>query len=33
MRNVPQLLRFYMGPNTPDRKDYIMNNLTVSKYE
>jgi len=32
-RNVPQLLRFYMGPNTPDRKNYIMTNLTVSKYE
>ena len=33
MRNVPELLKFYMGPNSPQRKDYIMTNLTVSKYE
>ena len=33
MRNVPELLKFYMGPNSPQRKEYIMTNLTVSKYE
>ena len=33
MRNVPELLKFYMGPNSPQRKDYIMTNLTVNKYE
>ena len=33
MRNVPELLGFYMGENTPDRKDYIMKNLEVLKYD
>ncbi|MDD3885824.1 MAG: toprim domain-containing protein [Victivallaceae bacterium] len=33
MRNVPELLGFYMGENTPSRKDYIMTNLEVPKYE
>ena len=33
MRNIPELLGFYMGENTPDRKDYIMNNLEVLKYD
>ncbi len=27
MRNVPPMLEFYMGKNTPDRRDYIMKNL------
>lgn len=27
MRNVPEMLGFYMGKNTPDRKKYIMENL------
>ena len=26
---VPQLLRFYMGKNTPERKSYIMDHLVV----
>jgi topoisomerase-4 subunit B len=29
MRDVPQMLRFYMGDNTPERRDYIMNNLEI----
>ena len=33
MRGVPDLLKFYMGDNTPERKEYIMNNLEVSDYE
>lgn len=27
MRDVPGILEFYMGENTPERRDYIMNNL------
>ena len=27
--NVSDTLSFYMGKNTPDRKDYIMENLVV----
>ena len=33
MKNVPELLEFYMGTNTPQRREYIMNNLELSKYE
>ncbi|MDR0643545.1 MAG: type IIA DNA topoisomerase subunit B [Treponema sp.] len=27
LKSVPQVLNFYMGKNTPDRRDYIMGNL------
>ncbi|HMP76672.1 MAG TPA: toprim domain-containing protein [Kiritimatiellia bacterium] len=27
--HIPHLLSFYMGRNTPERRDYIMNNLVV----
>jgi DNA gyrase/topoisomerase IV subunit B len=27
MRNVPEMLEFYMGKNTPERKEHIMSNL------
>jgi topoisomerase-4 subunit B len=27
LRAVPQVLNFYMGKNTPERRDYIMKNL------
>jgi len=27
MRNVPEMLNFYMGKNTPERKNHIMENL------
>ena len=27
MRNVPEMLEFYMGKNTPDRREHIMTNL------
>ena len=33
MRGVPEILQFYMGENTPERKDYIMQNLEVVDYE
>jgi len=33
MRGVDELLKFYMGDNTPERKDYIMENLEVLDYE
>jgi len=33
MRNVPDILAFYMGNNTPERREYIMNNLEVPVYE
>jgi topoisomerase-4 subunit B len=33
MRNIPEMLGFFMGTNTPERKEYIMTNLEVSKYE
>lgn len=29
LKNVPQILEFYMGKNTPDRREYIMKNLLV----
>ena len=28
-----QILSFYMGQNTPERKDYIMENLVVAVEE
>jgi hypothetical protein len=28
-----QILSFYMGKNTPERKDYIMENLVVTVEE
>jgi topoisomerase-4 subunit B len=27
LKSVPQVLSFYMGKNTPERRDYIMKNL------
>jgi topoisomerase-4 subunit B len=27
LKNVPQVLNFYMGKNTPERREYIMKNL------
>jgi len=33
MRNIPELLEFFMGNNTPKRRDYILNNLEISQYE
>jgi len=33
MRDVPELLKFYMGENTPVRREYIMDNLEVVDYE
>ena len=27
LSEVPRVLKFYMGKNTPERKEYIMNNL------
>jgi topoisomerase-4 subunit B len=27
LKGVPQVLNFYMGKNTPERRDYIMKNL------
>jgi topoisomerase-4 subunit B len=27
LKAVPQVLSFYMGKNTPERRDYIMKNL------
>lgn len=27
IKNIPETLEFYMGKNTPDRRDYIMGNL------
>ena len=27
IKNVPETLEFYMGKNTPERKDFIMENL------
>ncbi|HIJ79294.1 MAG: toprim domain-containing protein [Desulfobulbaceae bacterium] len=29
LSEIPKLLSFYMGKNTPDRKEYIMNHLVV----
>ncbi len=29
MRDIPQMLRFYMGDNTPERREYIMTNLEI----
>ncbi|MDR0411412.1 MAG: type IIA DNA topoisomerase subunit B [Treponema sp.] len=31
LKAVPQVLNFYMGKNTPDRRDYIMGNLVDSR--
>jgi topoisomerase-4 subunit B len=28
---ISELLSFYMGKNTPDRQQYIINNLKVEK--
>ena len=33
MRDVPELLKFYMGENTPVRREYILNKLEVVDYE
>ncbi len=33
MHGINDLLKFYMGDNTPERKDYIMGNLEVVDYE
>lgn len=33
MHGVSDVLKFYMGDNTPERKEYIMNNLEVVDYE
>ena len=33
MRNVPEILGFYMGENTPARREYIMTNLELPLYE
>jgi topoisomerase-4 subunit B len=27
LKNVPSVLTFYMGKNTPERRQYIMRNL------
>ena len=27
LKNVPAVLEFYMGKNTPERKDFIVHNL------
>ena len=27
LKNIPEILEFYMGKNTPDRREYIMKNL------
>jgi len=27
LKQVPQVLDFYMGKNTPERREYIMKNL------
>ena len=27
LSEIPKVLNFYMGKNTPERKEYIMNNL------
>ena len=27
LKNVPRLLEFYMGKNTPQRRDFIVHNL------
>ncbi|MPM63904.1 DNA topoisomerase 4 subunit B [bioreactor metagenome] len=32
-RDIGDILEFYMGNNTPDRRDYIMSNLEVKDYE
>ena len=29
---IEDLLKFYMGKNTPKRQDFIINNLTVEKH-
>ena len=32
-RDIEEILEFYMGNNTPSRRDYIMSNLEVKDYE
>ena len=32
-KGIHEMLKFYMGDNTPERKEYIMNNLEVVDYE
>ena len=27
LKTIPKLLEFYMGKNTPERRDFIVNNL------
>ena len=29
--SVPEVLSFYMGKNTPERREYIMNNLVIDE--
>ncbi|MBT3191342.1 MAG: type IIA DNA topoisomerase subunit B [Verrucomicrobia bacterium] len=29
--SIPEVLNFYMGKNTPERRDYIMNNLVIDQ--
>ena len=29
LKNVPEVLKFYMGKNTPERRDFIVNNLSA----
>ena len=33
MHNVPELLGFYMGSNSPNRRDYIMSRIEVPDYD
>ncbi len=33
MHNIPELLGFFMGANSPRRKEYIMNNLEILDHE
>ena len=33
MRHVDDMLGFFMGNNTPERKEYIMTHLEVSQYD
>ena len=28
IKNVPEVLKFYMGKNTPERRDFIVHNLS-----
>jgi topoisomerase-4 subunit B len=31
--SIPQMLEFFMGKNTPDRQEFIIDNLYVEKDE